>query len=178
MATRAGKPAGFEPMREVSVRRVSVGSTRGSRGVYEVSEGLTRSLRGVYEESTRGFRRVYTGSTRSLREIYEGSARARISRISPHETRDFLTSSILDLILLTSFWPRSWTSFADMSHAMWNFKAWIRSVDNKQSRQSLAIIFLEQEQPAARRNVSNAREKASHKRESRRHVTFHFLVSM
>lgn len=59
-----------------------------------------------------------------------------------------------------------------MSHAMWNFKAWIRNVDNKQSRQSLAIIFLEQEQPAARRNVSNAREKASHKRESRRSRNF------
>ena len=103
MATRAGKPAGFEPVREVSVRRVSVGSTRGSRGVLEGSTRSPRGLRGVYEESTRGFRRVYTGSTRNLREIYEGSARARISRISPHETRDFLTSSILDLILLTSF---------------------------------------------------------------------------
>ena len=148
------------------------GSPLGLRGVLEGSTRSPRGLRGVYEESTRDFRRVYTGSTRSLREIYEGSARARISRISPHETRDFLTSSILDLILITSFWPRSWTSFADMSHAMWNFKAWIRNVDNKQSRQSLAIIFLEQEQPEARTNVSNAREKASHKRESRRSRNF------
>lgn len=103
MATRAGKPAGFQPVREVSVRRVSVGSTRGSRGVYEVSEGLTRSLRGVYERFPKGLHGIYEESTRDLREIYEGSARARISRISPHETRDFLTSSILDLILITSF---------------------------------------------------------------------------
>ena len=73
MATRAGKPEGFEPVREVSVRRVSVGSTRGSRGVYEVSEGLTRSLRGVYERFPKGLHGIYEESTRDLRGICEGS---------------------------------------------------------------------------------------------------------
>lgn len=37
-----------------------------------------------------------------------------------------LTWSILHLILLTSFCPRSWTSCAVMSHATWNFKACVR----------------------------------------------------
>ena len=88
MATRAGKPAGFEPVREVSVRRVSVGSTRGSRGVYEVSEGLTRSLRGVYERFPKGIHRdlrgVYERSTRDLRGICKGS---NLADLAARDTR-------------------------------------------------------------------------------------------
>ena len=74
--------------------RAREGSER-AKGLRWVYEGFSRGLRGL--------RGAYEEFTRSLREIYEGFARARISRVSPHETRDFLTSSILDLILLTSF---------------------------------------------------------------------------
>ena len=143
----SGEARGFRARegseRAKGLRWVYEGFSRGLRGLRGAYEEFTRSLREISEGSRRDLRGVYERSTRSLREIYEGFARAQISRVSPHETRDFLTSSILDLILLTSFWPRSWTSFADMSHAMWNFKAWIRSVDNKQSRQSLALLTLE-----------------------------------
>ena len=85
MATRAGKPAGFEPVREVSVRRVSVGSTRGSRGVNDVSEGLTRSLRGVYERFPKGLDGIYEESTRDLRGLKSrGSRRTRHGIFLPH----------------------------------------------------------------------------------------------
>lgn len=92
----SGEARGFRA-REGSER------AKGLRWVYEgFSRGL-RGLRGAYEEFTRSLREISEGSRRDLRGVYERSTRAQISRVSPHETRDFLTSSILDLILLTSF---------------------------------------------------------------------------
>ena len=103
----SGEACGFRARerseRAKGLRWIYEGFSRGLRGLRGAYEEFTRSLREISEGYTRDLRGVYKRSTRDLREIYEGSARARISRISPHETRDFLTSSILDLILITSF---------------------------------------------------------------------------